>query len=213
MLNCKAIAFTLVVIDRPRSPSVSLIMLYGTIVLSQLILLVHMGPPYRRNGIVKILGVFMGLGAIAFILFMTMRDPELLDDQISPAFSTPTHQLRSPEDKLTLWQFLSVSWMSPLISVGKERQLNDEDVWSLSYEFQHRRLHDNFRELRGSVIGRLIKANAIDLILTSFLGIIELLASMYIVYFVLFHRPVADSAPRFFCASVIAAASPLNGEP
>jgi hypothetical protein len=211
VLNCKAVALLLVTVDRPQSPSVSLIMLYSTLVLSQLVLFVHMGSSHRHNDIIGILGGFMGLGAIATILFMTMRDPGLLTNQISPAFSTPTHQLRSPEDKLTLWQFMSVSWMSPLISVGKERQLNDEDVWSLSYEFQHRRLHDTFRELQGSVIGRLVKANAIDLILTSFLGIIELLASMYYVYFVFFHRPVADSGARFFGTSIVTAASPLNG--
>lgn len=72
---------------------------------------------------------------------------------------------------------MSVSWMEPLIKRGNEKQLNDEDVWSLGYEFQHRLLHDSFRELKGTVLSRLIEANALDLVLISILSVIELFAS------------------------------------
>jgi len=68
--------------------------------------------------------------------------------------------------------------MSPLIALGKKRQLHGEDVWDLGYEFKHKRLHENFRELRGSVIKRLLVANAIDLILVSLLEALSLFASM-----------------------------------
>jgi hypothetical protein len=67
--------------------------------------------------------------------------------------------------------------MEPLIKRGNEKQLNDEDVWSLGYEFQHRLLHDSFRELKGTVLSRLIEANALDLVLISILSVIELFAS------------------------------------
>jgi hypothetical protein len=67
--------------------------------------------------------------------------------------------------------------MAPLIKVGNEKQLNDEDVWSLGYEFQHRLLHDSFRELKGTVLSRLIEANALDLIIISILSFVELFAS------------------------------------
>ncbi|KAL8690584.1 MAG: hypothetical protein Q9218_004004 [Villophora microphyllina] len=107
------------------------------------------------------------------VLCMPLRDPTLPSDEISPAFEKPQHLLRSPEDNLTLWQWMSVSWMSPLIAIGYTRQLHDEDVWSLSYEFQHRILHHNFRELRGSVVKRLLAANGLDLAILSFLGIVE----------------------------------------
>lgn len=76
-----------------------------------------------------------------------------------------------------MWQYMSVSWMEPLIKRGNEKQLNDEDVWSLGYEFQHRLLHDSFRELKGTVLSRLIEANALDLVLISILSVIELFAS------------------------------------
>ncbi|KAI4091192.1 MAG: hypothetical protein L6R37_007773 [Teloschistes peruensis] len=108
---------------------------------------------------------------------MSLRDPNLPSDDISPAFEKPHHRLRSPEDNLTLWQWMSVSWMSPLIAIGYTRQLHDEDVWSLSYEFQHRILHQRFRELGGSVVRRLLSANAIDLAILSFLGAVEALSN------------------------------------
>lgn len=67
--------------------------------------------------------------------------------------------------------------MKPLIELGNKRQLNDDDVWMLGYEFKHRTLHDSFRELKGSVLRRLLEANGIDLVIMSLLAIVELVAS------------------------------------
>lgn len=108
---------------------------------------------------------------------MPLRDPIWESDDISPAYEKPDHQRRSPEDNLTLWQFMSVSWMSSLIAIGSSRQLNDEDVWQLSLEFQHRILHDKFRELGGSVVRRLLVANGLDLVILLCLGVLEAFSS------------------------------------
>lgn len=110
---------------------------------------------------------------------MPLRDYRLSNEGINPAFDIPNPDSRSPEDNLTLWQFMTVSWMKPLISIGNKRQLNDEDVWGLPYEFRHRRLHHAFRDLRGSVVRRLLCANGIDLVILTALGLLELVASMY----------------------------------
>ena len=124
-----------------------------------------------------LIGLVLALAATSIVLCMPIRDPKLPQDSISRPGQAPTSDLRSPEDNLTLWQFMTVSWMSPLISLGSARQLNDEDVWSLSLEFQHKGLHENFRILRGSVVKRLLMANGLDLILISALGIVECLSS------------------------------------
>ncbi|KIX99588.1 uncharacterized protein Z520_04221 [Fonsecaea multimorphosa CBS 102226] len=120
-----------------------------------------------------------GLAAIATIVVVNMplRDPALSCAEISRPFTTPSHALRSPEDNLTLLQWMTVSWLSPLIKVGNRRQLHDDDVWALAYEFQHRHLHDAFRELKGNVVKRLLKANWIDLVLLTILAIVELAAN------------------------------------
>ncbi|KAK3725948.1 hypothetical protein LTR37_000096 [Vermiconidia calcicola] len=88
--------------------------------------------------------------------------------------AAPSSALRSPEDNISLLQWMTVSWMKPLINIGSKRQLEDEDVWQLPFEFQHQRLHDNFRLLKGTVIQRLIKANWIDLLILAVLGLLEL---------------------------------------
>jgi hypothetical protein len=110
------------------------------------------------------------IGATLTILLMPLRNSSLPSSDICKVGDIPTSQLRSPEDDLRLWQFLSVSWMAPMITIGKDRQLHDEDVWFLGYEFQHKRLHETFRLLKGTVIRRLLQANGIDiaiLIITS----------------------------------------------
>lgn len=107
------------------------------------------------------------------IFMMPMRPQHLPTKDISKPYSAPTAGLRSPEDNLTLWQFMTVSWLTPLIKLAAQRQLQEEDVWQLPYEFQHKRLHENFRLLKGTVVTRLIKANAIDLIILTILGIFE----------------------------------------
>ena len=66
--------------------------------------------------------------------------------------------------------------MSSLISIGSTRQLDDEDVWQLGFEFQHQILHAKFRELGGSVVRRLLAANGLDLVILLCLGVLEALA-------------------------------------
>lgn len=167
----------LVAVLRPRTAPKSLLWLYASSIISQIIILDE--TDLRIDRALTISQLSVAVVSIIVILCMPLRDPLLPSDDISPAFGPPTFELRSPEDKLTLWQFLTVTWMTPLISVGSKRQLNDEDVWFLGYEFQHSHLHERFRELRGSVVRRLLKANGIDLILLTIFGIVDLAASMF----------------------------------
>ena len=149
-----------------------------SLLVTQLTLLVDARFALLAQAIPASLEILIGLSAVVVILCMPLRNPDLSKDRISPPFGHPTSQLRSPEDNLTLWQFMSVSWMAPLISLGSARQLNDGDVWSLAFEFQHGILHESFRGLKGSVVRRLITANGIDLVIISSLAVLELLASM-----------------------------------
>jgi hypothetical protein len=171
------IAGLLVVFNRPKTTPYPLLVLYSSLLMPPIVLLNGDRIITRNECISTGIVLFAALSAIAGILLMPMRDPDLPDDDISRIFEPPNPRLRSPEDNLSLWQFMTVSWMSPLISRGLTRQLNEEDVWSLSHEFQHRKLHDTFRELSGSVLRRVVVANVLDLVIVSILGIVELLAS------------------------------------
>lgn len=116
----------------------------------------------------------------AIILSMPLRSPALPCFDIASVGQQPSSDFRSPEDNLRLWQFLSVSWMAPLISIGRKRQLNESDVWFLGFEFQHRRLHEKFRRLRGSVISRLLQANGVDIFIISVFAIVQMFCGIYL---------------------------------
>jgi hypothetical protein len=164
---------------RPTSTPGSLLVLYISILVSQFTILVDGISILRPESLPAVFVLLASVGAIIIIISMPMRDPTLPSGDISAAFSPPTSELRTPEDNVTLWQWMTVSWMAPLISLGNARQLNDDDVWFLGYEFQHRKLHDRFRELQGSVLSRLLEANGIDLFIISILAIIEQFASEF----------------------------------
>ena len=172
----------LIAIDRPRTAPFGILAIMVSLMATLLTLLIDVRSELYTRGVPASLELLIGLSAIVVIVCMPLRDPDLSKDSISQPFGHPTSQLRSPEDDLTLWQFMTVSWMTPLISLGSARQLNDEDVWSLAIEFQHSILHDCFRELKGSVVRRLLTANGLDLVIISSLAVLESLASMQGIY-------------------------------
>ncbi|KAG8717175.1 hypothetical protein FRC09_014648 [Ceratobasidium sp. 395] len=70
----------------------------------------------------------------------------------------------SLEDQCTLWQWISFTWISPLISIGAERPLDEKDVWQLSQRMQMRVLMKKFFGMKQpSLLHRLFIANAKDL--------------------------------------------------
>lgn len=169
---------TLVAVERPRTAPYGVLIIIVSLLITHVILLIGSHSVLRSQGLYSSVDVVVALAAIATILNMPMRTPGFSYDEVAPVSAPPTSRLRSPEDRLSLFQFMTVSWMNPLISLGKGKKLEDEDVWRLSFEFQHQTLHDNFRELKGTVVRRLLAANGLDLIITTFLGVTESVASV-----------------------------------
>lgn len=161
-----------------ESTPFGLLAIVTCISLAQTCLLIHTRAVQHAKNALMSVELIAAFSIIAIILQMPLRKPRSRTYQIGSQSKAPSCELRSPEDNLTLWQFMTVSWMSPLISLGSTRQLNDIDVWSLGYEFQHRYLHLAFRQLRGSVTSRLLKANGLDIVIMSVLAVSESLASM-----------------------------------
>ncbi|KAK8178161.1 ABC transporter [Phyllosticta citrichinensis] len=170
------VSLLLLAIDRPRStPKLLMALFFATLGCNVAQIL---WSDWQALDPFLIAQAGVNLLAVVIILVMPMRNPTLESSGISQPFKELTSDLRSPEDNLTLWQFMTVSWMSPLISRGYKRQLHDADVWNLPFDFQHTRLHLLFRDLQGSVVRRLLKANGLDLITTSILGFVELVANL-----------------------------------
>ncbi|TAQ86636.1 hypothetical protein B7494_g5061 [Chlorociboria aeruginascens] len=168
----------MVAILRPRTTPISLLILYTSIAVSNVIIMVETHSFQFQNG-QKILPIQLVLAifAIVTIFNMPLRDPRLFNDEIAPVFTTSTFEFKTPEDNLTLFQYFTVSWMAPLIDMGKERQLNHEDVWAPSYEFETAHIHENFRELKGSVVMRIAEANVVDLVIQSVTGVVDLMTT------------------------------------
>ncbi|OHE90946.1 ABC transporter [Colletotrichum orchidophilum] len=170
------IAALITAVDRPTKTPKTLLFLYFAILACGV---VSTAFSYRLHKVVPKLVLadpVISLAGIVGIVAMPMRDPSLGDSGI--AYAKPTDELRSPEDNLSLWRFMTVSWMAPMISKGYEKQLHNEDVWQLPFDFQHERLHGLFHELRGSMTVKLFSANGLDLIIQSFLGIVECAAAL-----------------------------------
>ncbi|KAI3009281.1 hypothetical protein CBS147346_2172 [Aspergillus niger] len=174
LLIAWAAATCLIAIARPRSCPLSLLAFFISILAVEIAFItiydVHesiVAPHHVAAG--------TALVGCLVILVMPLRGPLLPCMDIGAVGQAPSSKFRSPEDNLRLWQFLSVSWMAPLISIGRKRQLQEEDVWFLGFEFQHRKLHEKFRRLRGSVIGRLLQANGIDVLIITMIAIVQML--------------------------------------
>jgi hypothetical protein len=172
-LTIQVIAIAILIIERPRAASMSLLILYIGLLLERLVFL-QSTLGFSTPGAMPLIPALLG---VVIVLNTPLRDPRLPNNDISTTFAAPNVELRTPEDNLTPWQYATVSWMSPLIAKGMTRKVEDEDVWDLGWEFKHARLHSAFRVLQGSVTKRLLVANGMDLVRTTILALIQLITS------------------------------------
>ncbi|KAK5467067.1 hypothetical protein LTS15_000037 [Exophiala xenobiotica] len=163
----------------PRTASICLLLDLACIAAAGVALFsyVFSDDAFGRNAILTLSSTGLAIVTLATIVSMPLRDPASTRPERSHPLTSPTSAVRSPEDNMTLFQWMTVSWLAPLIKVGNKRQIHDEDVWMLGYEFQHRHLHDAFRQLQGSLVRRLLAANWIDLLILTFLAVLELVTN------------------------------------
>lgn len=170
----QGISALVIAVRRPRvAPSGMLVFFVSLSVVEGLIWAASSDDTGMKS-IARQLSIYAALMSAIVILGMPLRDPSLPETGISCVGQKPSDEFRSPEDNIRLWQFLTVSWLSPLISIGRKRTINESDVWLLAFEFQHKRLHEKFRRLKGSLIRRLLDANGIDVCIVAFLAILQM---------------------------------------
>ncbi|KAK5989685.1 ATP-binding cassette transporter abc4-like protein [Cladobotryum mycophilum] len=122
----------------------------------------------------------LGLSLVAIIVIgnMPIRDPAWGGKDIGQSGAAPSHNLRSPEDDVSLFGFWSMRWVYPLARLCRTKEITEEDVWGLPFEFQHTRLYMAFRELKGKLLPCLIEANGLDLFIATTLAIAEKVAEV-----------------------------------
>lgn len=124
-----------------------------------------------------IAGAVLSILGLLIILNVPMTPDGSLQVGVSKPFTEPTNKLRSPEDNLTMWQWMTISWILPTLKTAKGRRLEATDVWQLPYEFQHRPLFENFTKLKGSVLQRILRANWMDVVILVLLELFELITN------------------------------------
>ncbi|EHK21151.1 uncharacterized protein TRIVIDRAFT_51752 [Trichoderma virens Gv29-8] len=126
----------------------------------------------------RIARMVLCLLSIILIGMMPLREPSWGNKDIGQAGGQPSRNLRSPEDDLSLFRFWSMSWVNPLALLCRKREITEEDVWQLPYEFQHSRLYMAFRDLQGKLLLCLIEANGLDLSIATLLAVSERVAEV-----------------------------------
>lgn len=111
---------------------------------------------------------FLGLisNLIAILMAMTVVG--------NMPFQLPSNRIKkediyvkhSPEDYATMWEWITFSWVYPLIIRGSNMTMNEDDVWKLSPTQQSRPVFIKFSTIiRSSLLRRLWAANSKDLIM------------------------------------------------
>ncbi|CAE6351129.1 unnamed protein product [Rhizoctonia solani] len=118
----------------------------------------------RLAHVLNSLLTFVGLVAIVNMPLSLTGKPEVNEDGLHPAL----------EDYCTLWQWMTFTWVSPIISLGALRPLEEKDMWQLSRSMRTRTLMRKFLQVqRSSLLRRILVANAMDLFLDGSLTIIS----------------------------------------
>ncbi|KAG8738112.1 hypothetical protein FRC10_007279 [Ceratobasidium sp. 414] len=90
----------------------------------------------------------------------------------------------SLEDHCTLWQWITFTWVSPIISLGAAQPLEEKDVWQLSKTMRTRVLMRKFLQVkRSSLLRRILAANAMDLFLDGSLTVVSTLMNFSAPFF------------------------------
>jgi hypothetical protein len=82
----------------------------------------------------------------------------------------PSRDFTSPEDAVTLWNWLTFDYLEPLFRLSGKGRLNDEEVWDLPPAFKHANLFGKYLRLdavrpQQSLVWFLITSNSLDLII------------------------------------------------
>ncbi|CAE6421059.1 unnamed protein product [Rhizoctonia solani] len=128
----------------------------------------------RVGQVLNSLVTFVGLVIIVNMPLTIAGEPEINEDGLHPPL----------EDNCTLWQWMTFTWVSPIISLGASRPLEEKDVWQLSKSMRTRVLMRKFLQIqRPSLLRRILLANAMDLFLDASLTVISTLMNFSAPFF------------------------------
>jgi len=163
---------------RPARCPTSLTTYYLSVILYDISIITALDSPSRFLSALCATSFCCSVLGLVVLLLMPINPSTYDVQEIAKVVATASSELRSPEDDLLLWQWLTVSWLETLLSVGKTRLINESDVWTLPLSFQHSLLIEGMKLLRGSLLRRVIRANAIDIVLLCIMSFFDMICGM-----------------------------------
>ncbi|CAE7216653.1 unnamed protein product, partial [Rhizoctonia solani] len=154
----------------------------------------------RVGQVLNSLLTIVGLVAIVNMPLTITGEPEADEDGLLPAL----------EDYCTLWQWMTFTWVSPIITLGASRPLEEKDMWQLSKSMRTRTLMRKFLQVhRSSLLRRILVANAMDLFLDASLTVISTVMNFSAPFFLNLtllamkdDAPVSTNSASFSTASI-----------
>ena len=161
-------------LNRPTTAPSSLLLFYVFEIVAMLSRVIPWTSPLALSVILQLLIVACCFSSIITILCMPIQPLSSAPDQINdPGYGKSENT--TPEDTVRLFQYFAISWVWPLLVVGKQRQLQKEDIWTIRSEIRTNRLAAVYASLRQSTVFRkLLHANALDVCTLSAITCIQL---------------------------------------
>ncbi|KAG8874447.1 hypothetical protein FRB98_008435 [Tulasnella sp. 332] len=105
----------------------------------------------------------------------------LSNSRVAKPGTVPTSTQTSPEDKVTLSNWFTFSWVQPIMDLAGTQTLDDENVWQLSPYFKHRNLFTKYLSASSdkpsqSLLRFLLSWNSLDLIISFSLQLYKAIA-------------------------------------
>ncbi|KAF7979956.1 hypothetical protein HWV62_40400 [Athelia sp. TMB] len=115
-----------------------------------------------------------GVGVMTALTFNLLATIALLGIVLSMPLALPSNRVKksdigvtvSPDDYVTLWGWITFSWIYPIVKKGARTTLVDSDIWNLSPTMSSKPLFAKFANTaRSTILKRIWAANKYDMIL------------------------------------------------
>ncbi|KII83760.1 hypothetical protein PLICRDRAFT_119100 [Plicaturopsis crispa FD-325 SS-3] len=160
------------------TPPYDLLVLYlvhvvgGALILGGALFDHQLGVPMPSTA--RVVGMTLNLLAVLAVLGVVLAMPLAIPSaKVAPEAIGVTV---SPDDYTTLFEWLTLSWIWPLIKLGTNTTLNENDVWNLSPAIRSRPVFIKFSSMKHSrLLWQLWATNSLDVLLDSSLSVVSVL--------------------------------------
>lgn len=90
---------------------------------------------------------FAALATLAISTTLSLQ-PVKPSNKVDEPGKKPSPELTSPEDALTLWQWCTITWISPVMHTAAKRQLQFSDLWLRSPYYESRNLSSQYGRVK-----------------------------------------------------------------